>query len=198
MGDFFMSYQLDKNYNSLDRMGKWDPETREVIRNRIAAETGAISTFEFLTDREGETLEILIDALMPQDPNDPHKTRIAEIIDRDLQNDIKGVRYGKNPWPREFYQKGLADFAREAKEIFGKPIEDFSQPQVEKYISAIFERKTDDFLHRFLKRVLADATAIYFSHPAGWNKIGFPGPAFPEGYPYLNCGEKEDWEPNYK
>jgi len=188
---------LEKNYNSLDRLGKWDPETQEVVKKRITAETGAVLTYQFLTEQEGEILEILVDTLVPQEKNNPY-VKLSEIIDRDLVKNIKAVRYGVSPWPREFYQIGLAEIDRFAKDEFGKPIEDFSESQIEKFISDIFAGNTDDFLRKFLKRILADATAIYFSHPASWNSIGFPGPAYPEGYPYLKCGEKEDWEPKFE
>lgn len=192
-----MSYTLDPKYNSLDRIEKWDAETQNVIKQRIADETGDILSYEFLTEREGEVLEILVDVFIPQDRNNEY-VKISEAIDRDLVKNIRGVRYGANPWPREFYQKGLAQFADVAKKIYGKPIEDFSEIQIEKYVAEIFERQSDDFLRRFLQRALADATAIYFSHPASWNRIGFPGPAFPAGYPFLDCGQKEDWEPSYR
>ena len=193
----FMDYEIEKNYNSLDRIEKWDEETRDTIRKRIAEETGDVLSYGFLTEREGEVLEILADTLIPQEKNKNY-VKISEIIDRDLARDKKAVRYGKNPWPREFYKKGLVDFEKFAKREFGKPIEDFSASQLENLIKRTFSLDAENFLARFMRRVLSDATAIYFSHPASWNAIGFPGPAYPEGYPYLGCGEKEDWEPRYE
>src|SRR3989339_198193 len=95
--------ELEKNYDSLDRIGKWDSETREVVKKRIANELGDAFSYNFLTEREGEILELLTDTLIPQDKNTSY-IKIPEIIDRDLEKNIKGVRYGKNPWPREFYQ----------------------------------------------------------------------------------------------
>lgn len=192
-----MSAEINPEYNSLDRLEKWDTETQEIVKQRIANELGDTLSYEFLTGQESEVLEVLVDTLIPQKKNKEY-IKISEIIDRDLAKNAKGVRYGENPWPREFYQKGLAQFAGVAKKVHGKPVEDFSKEQLEKYISEIFARNPDDFLRRFLKRVLADTTAIYFSHPASWNAIGFPGPAFPEGYPFLDCGEKENWEPDYE
>ena len=191
-----MPYKLDKNYNSLDRIDKWDPETQKVIKQRIANEIGDNLSYEFLSAREGEILELIIDILIPQERNKSY-IKIPEIIDRNLAKDIKSVRYGKNPWPREFYRKGLAEFSETAKNKFGKPIEDFSAAQLEKYVMEIFTDSPNNFLRRFVQKVLSDATAVYFSHPASWNTIGFPGPAFPEGYPYLDCNEKEEWEPEY-
>ncbi len=192
-----MSYQLDKNYNSLDRIDHWDSQTREITKKRIAEETGDVLTCQFLTQREGEILEILADALVPQEKSNRY-IKIAEIIDRELAKNVKGVRYGANPWPQEFYRKGLTETEKFAKNETGKPIEDFSQPQLENLIENIFGLESENILRRFLRRVLSDATAIYFSHPASWSAIGFPGPAYPEGYPFLDCGQKEDWEPKYE
>ena len=192
-----MPYELDKNYNSLDRIEKWDAETQEIIKKRIAEETGDVLKYELLTEREGEILELLIGILVPQEKNKDN-IKIPEIIDRDLAKNIKGVRYGENPWPQEFYRRGLKEIKKYAKSEFGKPIEDFSESQLEKLAERIFDLEKENFLQRFLRKVLSDATAIYFSHPASWNKIGFPGPAYPEGYPYLFCEEKEDWEPEYR
>lgn len=192
-----MRYILDKKYDALERIGKWDKETQKVIEKRIANELGDDLSCKFLTRREGEILKFIVDAFISREKNEKY-IKIVELIDRDLAKNIKGVRYEEDPWPKEFYQKGLANFSGQAKKIFGKPIEDFSALQLEKYISDIFERDPNDFLRRFARKVLSDATAIYFSHPASWNVIGFPGPAYPEGYPYLDCEEKEDWEPKYE
>lgn len=192
-----MPYNLDPNYNSLDRTGHWDRETQSVIKKRLAEETGESLAYEFLTEREAEILELLVDTLVPQE-KDSGFVRVAQSIDRDLAGDIKGVRYGKNPWPQDFYRQGLAAIEKFSKDEFGKPVEDFSQTQLQKLAEKIFSLPVENFLHRFLQRVLSDATAIYFSHPVSWNRIGFPGPAFPEGYPFLDCGEKEKWEPTYE
>jgi len=192
-----VEYKLDKNYNSLDRIDKWDPETQKVIKQRIANELGDNLSYKFFTPREGEILELLADTLIPQ-KKDKKYIKISEIIDQDLIKNIKGVRYGENPWPQEFYRKGLAEFSETAKNKFGKPIEDFSTEQLEKYVTEIFSDNTNVFLLRFIRKVLSDATAVYYSHPASWNQIGFPGPAYPEGYPYLDCADMEDWEPSYE
>lgn len=191
-----MTYKLDKNYDSLGRLEKWDTETQRIIKQRIANELGDVLSYEFLTPREGEILEILVDTFIPQDRNGKY-VKVSEIIDRDLKKEVKGVRYGENPWPREFYRRGLAETEVFVKKTYGKPLEDFSSSQTENMLGKIFDFEPGNFLRRFLKKVLADATAIYYSHPASWNSIGFPGPAYPDGYPYLDCREKEDWEPRY-
>lgn len=192
-----MKYILDKKYNSLDRIEKWDTETQKVIAGRIANELGDNFAYDFLTPAEGEILELLVDILVPQEKNYQY-IKIAEAIDRDLAKDIKKVRYGGDPWPREFYSKGLAEIDKFAKEDYGKPLEDFSASQLEKFVDDILKVDSSNFLQRFMGKVLSDAATIYYSHPASWNKIGFPGPAYPEGYAYLDCGEADTWEPKYE
>jgi|GEM_PF-2342316 len=196
-----MGYILDEKYNSLDRLGKWDEETQSVIKQRIANELGDVLSYEFLSEREGEILEMIVNTLVPQEKYSADKNRqvkISAAIDRELLKNPRGVRYGDNPWPPEFYRQGLSEFEKKGREIFGKPVEDFSQLQLDEYISKIFSRNSDDFLRRFLKKVFSDAAVVYYSHPSSWNEIGFPGPAYPEGYAYLDCGEKDNWEPTYE
>jgi len=192
-----MKHEIDKKYDSLDRIGKWDEGTREIIKKRIAEETSPNLSYIFLDQQEGEILEMLVDILIPQEKNDSF-IKIPEIIDRELGAGKKGVRYGSDPWPAEFYKKGLAEISSNAKKIHGKQIDDFSIQQLNEFIANIFNKGRGDFLYRFMKKVLSDATSIYYSHPGSWNTIGFPGPAYPEGYPFLECDKALDWEPKYK
>lgn len=191
-----MKYILDKKFNALDRMEKWDEVTQEVIQARIKKEKGAPMRFSFFDEREGEILEIITDALIPQE-KDANYIKIAEIIDEGLKDGKRGVCYGNNPWPPEFYKNGIMELSEEAEKRYGKPIEDFSEEKLVEFISKLLENEDNSFLKTFVQKVLMDATVIYYSHPASWNQIGFPGPAYPEGYSNLDCGEKEKWEPGY-
>ena len=47
-----MKYILDKKYDTLERIGKWDKETQKVIEKRIANELGDDLSCKFLTGRE--------------------------------------------------------------------------------------------------------------------------------------------------
>lgn len=170
----------NKNFDCLARLDKWDEATQKTILERIKNETGKELSFRFLSQEQGEVLKKITDILIPQNPNNTY-IKISEAIDRSLATKKSGVRYGQNPWRLEFYQKGLREFPAEFDE---------------KTFKIIIEGP-DTFLKRFLKLVLTDATVIYYSHPSAWNKIGFPGPAYPIGYAFLGCQEKEDWEADY-
>lgn len=177
-----MEHKVDPNYHSLDRIDKWDKATQGIIKNRLEKEIDRKENFTFLTKKEGAKLIKLINVLLPQ-LESKFKIKIAESIDKSLSNRKTGVKYGQDPWRGDFYKKGL--------EMLG---ESFS----ESWLKKEFENPKESFLSRFLRLVLQDSISIYYSHPFAWDKIGFPGPAYPEGYSYLGCLEKDIWEPKYR
>jgi len=192
-----MPYNLDKNYHALDRVDKWDEVTQNSIKNRLEKELGEISFFHYLSKEEGEVLKIITSIAIPQ-KNKNGYIKIAEAIDRGLSDEKEGVRYGENPWSGEFYHTGLSAVHEYTKKNYAKTIADMSSAELEEFFSKSISDKNAGFLHAFLRKVLTDSINIYFSHPSSWDKIGFPGPAYPEGYAYLDCEEKDDWEPKYE
>jgi hypothetical protein len=40
----------------------------------------------------------------------------------------------------------------------------------------------------FIDRLLTLACAGYLAHPDGWERIGFNGPAYPDGYAWISRG----------
>ncbi len=38
------------------------------------------------------------------------------------------------------------------------------------------------------------ACTAFYAHPAAWNEIGFPGPAYPRGYKNAGVGKREPFE----
>lgn len=171
-----MGYQLDPNYKSLSRIKKWDNETQEIIQSRIERESAdRQGKFQFLTLKELELLRSLIEILLPGAQD---SVKIINAIDGSLSFEKRGVKYDLELWRGHFYKKGLA-------------LLDINK------LEATIEGDQNDFLTKFVRRVLSDAVSIYYSHPVSWDKIGFPGPAYPEGYGYLKCGQKEEWEPDY-
>jgi hypothetical protein len=179
-----MGYTIDPKYNALDRKERWDKETQKVIEDRIGNGTGLDPEFSFFSDEEQAILDSLVDMLVPQ-YDAVNYVRIAAAIDRQLSMGKRGVRYGDDPWDADFYKKGLAILKETGSKISKQDV------------SAIMNNERGDFIRRFVRKVLSDAVRIYYSHPLSWNAIGFPGPAFPEGYPYLDCAEAEEWEPKF-
>jgi hypothetical protein len=190
-----MDYKIGKNYDPLNRLDSWDKETRHLILERIKMETGPEMNFNFFSFEEGEILKQIIDILIDQDKNEGY-VKIAEAIDRKLSGKRSGVRYGQNPWPDIFYKQGLDEFRKDLQ-AFIKKEPGRAESAMESFISKILGERSRILLCKFLDLVLRDAVGIYYSHPVSWKRSGFPGPAYPEGYPFLACGEKEEWEPGY-
>lgn len=189
-----MKYILDENYNVLDRLGHWDKETQQLIQQRLQKDSGLSQRFSFLTAQEGALLKQMIDVLLYQ-PGVGQKLPIAQAIDRQLSDRRAGNKYPDIPWRGEFYKKGLAELLKL------KPAET-DQTNGNDWLAAVIKQSLTeekvDFLARFVRKVLFDAIEIFYSQPAAWNKIGFPGPAYPEGYAYLDCAEADEWEPKYE
>lgn len=188
-----MAYYIDKKYDSLNRLKNWDGDTQKLIKERLEKETGSELHFNFLSSKEGDLLRTITDCLICQ-PADGRYVKIAEIIDNSLSGKRKGVRYKNNPWKDEFYKQGLKDFAAAYENNY--KTNNLTPERAEKLTYEIFNT-SNAFLKKFLRQVLTDSIYIYYSHPISWNKIGFPGPAYPEGYPYVECLKKEEWEPDY-
>jgi hypothetical protein len=192
-----MEYIIDNKYNSLDRFEAWDEETQKIIKKRTAQEIGNNMKFLFLTKKEGGALKALADVLIEQAAGDQY-VKIAELIDRGLSSKKEGVRYLPGPWKGKSYKDGLAKADKEFKNFSGRSLAGSKKSEAAEFISMVLADKKNNFsMAGFILRVLADSAAVYYSHPVSWNKIGFPGPAYPEGYAYLDCKEAEDWEPQY-
>ena len=184
-----MKYRIDEKYNSFDRLAAWDKESQKVIENRMGDELGGAMKFSFLAEEEGSVLKTITDILVDQQKGKPY-VKIAEIIDAGLSFKKEGVKYGDNPWKGEFYKKGLKAMSarfESAKDRNSKRM----------IITEVLNSNTEDFAGKFLREVLRDSASIYYSHPHAWSEVGFPGPAYPEGYYALSCGEADSWEPQY-
>lgn len=46
----------------------------------------------------------------------------------------------------------------------------------------------------FLKKLLPEAVAAFYSHPDVWSEIGYAGPAYPRGYVRTELGLTDPWE----
>ena len=193
-----MPYEIDKNYNSLDRLDKWDDVTQEVIKKRLE-EAKTEPDFFYLAEEPARVLEKLTDVLIYQEGQAADKRiNIGRIINQNLSDKKEGVRYGDDPWRGQFYKDGLALAAADFLKSTGKDFFSADDKEIGEYIEKIMKNENGDArVKRFIAKVLSDAALIYYSYPESWNKIGFPGPAYPEGYAYLGCGEAEKWEPKY-
>ena len=143
---------IDKKYNALDRLGKWDEETRLVIERRLRDETGDKRVFSRLNKKEMQMLESLVDLLLYSQPK-KYGIKVAETIAKDLVNKKSGVRYNEYPWRYVFYKEGFKVLARNPGIILAKKI------------VGIINGQDNVFLRDFIRQVLVDAVEVFYSHP---------------------------------
>lgn len=188
-------FAIDKNYNPLDRFEAWDENTQRLLTARRALEIGSSSGYNYLSKDDGAILQLICDILIVQ-PEGGEKIKIAEAIDRDLSGEKRGLAYADGYWPGELYRAGLANFKQEMTSRSTNASAAWSSAEVAVVIKTYMSAE-EGGLSVFLRRVLSDAVRIFYSHPVSWSGLGFPGPAYPEGYAILSCDQKESWEPEY-
>jgi hypothetical protein len=121
-------------------------------------------------------LRALVDRLLPGTP---------ETIDLAEHSLGRGDRMAGVPAVPELLRQGLA--ALDA--LAFAALDDQAQDAL---IGRLRRGEADDELgfaaKEFIDRLLVLACAGYLAHPDGWERIGFNGPAYPEGYAWISRG----------
>jgi hypothetical protein len=91
---------------------------------------------------------------------------------------------GVPPLP-ELFRRGLEALAE-------RRFAELSEREQDALIAAMRRGEADEELglpaRAFVDRLLVTALAGYLAHPATWERIGFNGPAYPEGYAWISRG----------
>jgi hypothetical protein len=91
---------------------------------------------------------------------------------------------GVPPLP-ELFRRGLEALAE-------RRFAELSEREQDVLIAAMRRGEADEELglpaRAFVDRLLVTALAGYLAHPATWERIGFNGPAYPEGYAWISRG----------
>ncbi|MBL4819407.1 MAG: gluconate 2-dehydrogenase subunit 3 family protein [Gammaproteobacteria bacterium] len=135
---------------------------------------------ETLTAAENETLEALVDRILPSDENGPgaREARAAHYIDRSLASDNKEARGG--------YAIGLTILDEYARSNHGKPFHQLGASDQDAIITSVIDGDVPGFNpsgRGFFGMVRAHTIQGTFSDPyyggnrnfVGWDMIGYPG-----------------------
>jgi hypothetical protein len=161
----------------LDTLG---PKERAVIEERLR--TGYVR--DELKRYGGEPephLRALIDRLLP---GIPAGIDLVAFVDTHAANTLgRGDRSPGLPPLPELLRLGLQALGRRGFATL--PVEDQDH-----LISRMRHGNADEELgvpaKEFVDRLLALALAGYLAHPETWERIGFNGPAYPEGYAWID------------
>lgn len=162
----------------LDRIG--DRE-RRVIDERTR--TGYGAPLEHFADLE-PTLRVLLERLLP---GVPATIDLAAFVDSHTGNPMgRGDRRDGLPPEPELFASGLAA-------LVDAGFDAMSDDDQRALISRMRNGDADDQLGMpakdFVDRLLDKALAGYLAHPDTWIRIGFTGPAYPEGYAWIGPAE---------
>jgi hypothetical protein len=162
----------------LDRIG--DRE-RMVIDERTR--TGYNAPLEQFADIE-PTLRVLLERLLP---GVPANIDLAAFVDTHTGKPMgRGDRRDGLPPEPELFASGLAALVDAGFDAMGED----GQGEL---IGRMRNGDADDELGMpakdFVDRLLDKALAGYLAHPDTWIRIGFNGPAYPEGYAWIGPAE---------
>jgi Gluconate 2-dehydrogenase subunit 3 len=163
----------------LDRLG--DRE-RTVIDERTA-NGYRVPQLQHFADVE-RALRVLLALLVPGVPD---SIDLAAFVDTHAGHPLgRGDRPDGLPPEPELFAAGLAALA-------GAGFVDWTDDRQRALVRRMRRGEADDELglpaKDFVDRVLDKALAGYLAHPDAWRRIGFTGPAYPEGYAWIGPAE---------
>jgi hypothetical protein len=128
-------------------------------------------------------LRALIERLLPGVPD---TLDLAAFVDSHADHRLgRGDRKAGVPPAPELLRQGLAALA-------ALGFADRSEKAQDSLIGRLRRGEADDELgfeaKEFIDRLLVLACAGYLAHPDTWERIGFNGPAYPEGYAWISRG----------
>jgi hypothetical protein len=187
-------------YHVLSQQGHWDPATRRIVLDRVYR----VPPIRFFSQEEVETLQAVVDTVMPQEDRPPERrVPIASYIDEvQYKGEIPGFRHEDMPDERTSWHWGLEGIDQTSRALYDgrrfvelEPAEKgmvMERLQRGEAPGEVWQRMPAS---RFFTSTLMGAVAhAYYAHPYAWDEIGFGGPAYPRGYYALNHGVREHWE----
>lgn len=174
----------------LDRIG--DRE-RAVIDERT--NTGYSAPLEQFADHE-PTLHALLEVLLP---GVPANIDLAAFVDAHAGQAMgRGDRRDGLPPEPDLFAAGLAALAKVG---FADASDDEQRALVGRMRRGDADNELGVAAKDFVDRLLDKALAGYLAHPDTWIRIGFAGPAYPEGYAWIGPAEaiaRHDRKPGWE
>ena len=187
-------------YHVLD---KWDTvsfndKDRAVLHRRLHE----VPPRRFFTEDEWQTLWAICDCVIPQQPGPLSPVPLPALIDAKMfENRTDGQRRAEMPPMQQCWRIGIRALDEEARLRFGARFRELPRGRQETVLDLVHK---GDVRSRewaamspgefFKSRLLHDIVTFYYGHPAGWNEIGYGGPASIRGYVRLGFDARDAWE----
>jgi hypothetical protein len=172
---------------------RWDEVTALTIRSRVATPAP-----RFFTSAEQAIARALVCQLVDP-PGGDLGVPVLEMIDARLADgQTDGWRYEDMPEDGQAWRDTLAHLDTDAKERFGAGFAACDDSEQVAIVQAVQDLGSRDWHglpagHVWNLWTRYACTALY-AHPAAWDEIGFPGPAYPRGYKNIGVDAREPFE----
>jgi Gluconate 2-dehydrogenase subunit 3 len=180
-------------FDVLGQAPHWDQVTAEVVTARCEPPRGAT----FFTPDEQACASALLDQLTGQ--RGERIAPVLEMVDARLAaGETDGWRYAGLPEDGQAWRDSLAYLDKDASVRCGSGFADASDVDQMALLQAVLDLGSQSWhgltaAHVWSLWTRYACTALY-SHPAAWEEIGFPGPAYPRGYKNAGVGKLEPFE----
>jgi hypothetical protein len=183
-------------FDVLGQSSHWDPVTAAVVWARTAPPP----PIRYFTPAEEAVATALCDQLLDLRSDPPgSRVPVVNMIDARLAEQLTdGWHHDDMPEDGPAWRASLAALDADAQERFGSGFATCAPEQQATVIRAVRERGTDAWHGMPASHVWSlwtrYACTAFYSHPAAWNEIGFPGPAYPRGYKNPGIDAREPFE----
>ncbi|MGI8761090.1 MAG: gluconate 2-dehydrogenase subunit 3 family protein [Jatrophihabitantaceae bacterium] len=180
-------------FDVLTQTPHWDPVTTGVVLARI----GMAPDIRFFTPAEEAAATALCNQLLHQH-DDPRVPIVNQIDARLAEQQTDGWHYEDMPEDGQAWRDSLAGLDADANEQFGSDFVACSRDEQALVVQGVQDAGSKpwhgmDAGHLWSLWTRYACTAFY-AHPAAWNEIGFPGPAYPRGYKNPGVDAREPFE----
>jgi len=174
------------------RMERFEPRMREIVADRLEHRFHR-DILTFLSPDEAALVRAMAERLIPQEIETP--VDLVSFFDwAALQPLGLGDRLAGQPDNAEMFHQAFLGVNQAAQAMFGgRNFTALGGEQQDAVLRAIQEGEppgevwrsinASRFFQEFYRRLLAG----WLADPATWCEIGFPGPAYPEGYIWISC-----------
>jgi hypothetical protein len=171
----------------------WDPATEAVV----LARTGLPPDIRFFTPAQEAIATALCDQLLGQ-ADEPLVPLVAMIDARLAEQETDGWHYADLPEDGQAWRDTLGYLDDDAQQKFGRGLAACPAAEQQAVIQAVQDQGSGDWHGLPASRVWSlwtrYACTAFYSHPAAWDEMGFPGPAYPRGYKNAGVGKREPFE----
>jgi hypothetical protein len=183
-------------FDVLEQSSHWDPVTAAVVWAR----TGPPPPIRYFTPAQEAIATALCDQLLDLRSDPPERrVPVVNMIDARLaEQETDGWHYEDMPQDGEAWQTSLAALDADANARFDDGFATCSPEHQATLIRAVRVRGAGDWHGMPASHVWSLWTryvcTAFYAHPAAWNELGFPGPAYPRGYKNPGVGAREPFE----